>query len=80
MKNYNANEELDQAYKIIMEANTKALNLCKKNGMSVVNTYHSLMQSAFRNYADILQDDGEAIHQIREFLNEWETELTKEHH
>ena len=80
MKYYNANEELDEAYKIIMEENTKVLNFCKNNGMSVVNISHSLIQCAFRNYADTLQDDEEAIRQIRKFLNEWETELTKEYH
>ena len=80
IEHYNANSKLDEAYKIIINAHISALNICKDRGISVVDAYHALIQNSFRSYADILGDDAEAIRQIRELLNEWEVELTTEHH
>lgn len=68
-------QEMDAAHLIIREANIAALLHCHEKGYDCAAAYQALIQECMENYAKLLGSDHEAIRHIRDFLDEWESDL-----
>lgn len=67
--------EVDEASRIMLECLNSALKQMQAKRLDGPTAVCGAMQMTMRLYADMVDDDEEAIRQIRAFLNDWERDV-----
>lgn len=67
--------DVDEASRIMLECLNSALSRMAAKSLDKAAALAGAMQMTMRLYADHLDDDEEAIRQVRAFLNDWERDL-----
>jgi len=68
--------EVDEASRTVVNHLQAALDELAKKELHPAAAVQGGIQMCLRLYADILDDDAEAIRQTRVFLDQWEAELS----
>jgi len=67
--------EVDSAAHIVLEKLNEALKIMSDRDIDAGASVQAATQMTMRLYADLIQDDLEAIRQIRKFLDGWERDV-----
>ncbi|RQR09925.1 hypothetical protein DF026_35995 [Burkholderia stagnalis] len=68
-------DDVDEAARIFLRHTTTAIHEMQATGLDTVAVVQAVVQMSMRTYADLLDNDTEAIRQIRGFLEGWERDL-----
>ncbi|MBS1189517.1 MAG: hypothetical protein H6R10_1309 [Rhodocyclaceae bacterium] len=68
--------DVDQAARIFVAHTVKAMEEMRDKRIDYAAAIQVVMQMSMRSYADFVGDDGDAIRQIRGFLDQWERDLS----
>lgn len=67
-------EEVDASSRIVLEHLNAAMEQLRERRYDPAAAVQAMMQMSMRLYADLVDDDGDAIGQIRAFIDQWETD------
>ena len=67
--------DLDDASHIVVEKLNEALRAMADRKLDPGASVQAAVQMTMRLYADLIDDDLEAIRQIRKFLDDWERDV-----
>ena len=67
--------DLDAAARIVLDKLNEALKQMAEENLDIGASIQAASQMTMRLYADLIDDDLEAIRQIRKFLDDWERDV-----
>lgn len=67
--------DLDAAARIVLDKLNEALKQMAEENLDIGASVQAASQMTMRLYADLIDDDLEAIRQIRKFLDDWERDV-----
>lgn len=67
-------DHLDEAAQIFSDYTEKAFEEMMSKQLDIGAAIQAIVQMSMRSYADLIGDDMVAIRQIRQFIDDWETE------
>lgn len=68
-------ESVDEAAKIMVAHTNAAMREMSSKGLDACAGVQAVVQMSLRLYADLIDDDEEAIRQTRKFLADWERDV-----
>lgn len=68
-------DDLDAASRIVLDKLNEALKQMAEENLDIGASIQAASQMTMRLYADLIDDDLEAIRQIRKFLDDWERDV-----
>lgn len=67
--------DLDDAARIVLDKLNEALAIMAERDLDPAASVQAVTQMAMRLYADLIDDDLEAIGQLRKFLDRWQRDV-----